>query len=80
MLISVSESNPTDTYFNLRLVTLNIIDKVSIKVFDVNNKLVHFADIKPNQDYRFGEDLEGAVYIVWVIQGDNIKSVRLVKF
>lgn len=72
--------NPSDTYFNIRLNTNNNQDLVNVKVFDITNKLVYNDRIKPNLEYKFGENLEGGIYIIKVEQAGKIESVRLVKY
>jgi hypothetical protein len=80
MIELVGWPNPSDTYFNISLKTNNNLDIVNIKVFDVSNKLVHNNSFYPNLQYKFGENLEGGVYIVKVEQAGKIDSVRLVKY
>jgi len=72
--------NPSDSYFNIRLKTSNSVDLVNIKVFDVTNKLVYYNKFSPNFEFRFGENLEGGVYVVTVEQAGKIESIRLVKY
>jgi hypothetical protein len=72
--------NPSNTTFNVQLVSQNVEDNATIYVFDMNNKLVHTTEFGAEDKYNFGSDLEGGVYIVKVVQGKNIKHVRLVKY
>jgi hypothetical protein len=72
--------NPSDTEFNVKLKTENLSDKAVIKVFDMNNRLVHQSEFAPTQTYRFGKELPGGVYIVKVVQGKNSATDRLIKY
>ena len=72
--------NPSDAYFNLKVISTNSVDDVNILVFDVNNKLVHKGKFKPLDEYQFGRNLEGGTYIVKLSQADKVQSVRLVKY
>jgi hypothetical protein len=72
--------NPSDTVFNLRLITEDLTSEAIIEVFDMNNKLVHKANFKPEQKYSFGSRLDGGVYIVKVSQANNSKIIRLVRY
>ena len=72
--------NPSNTTFNVQLVSQNINDNATIYVFDMNNKLVHQTQFGAEDKYNFGSNLEGGVYIVKVVQGKNMKYVRLVKY
>ena len=75
----VSWPNPSGNYFNIKLITENNIDKVEILVFDVAGKLVYQGGFKPNAEYRFGDRLEGGLYVVKITQANNQHSVNLVK-
>ncbi len=80
-LISVKAwPNPSDTVFNLRLITENQVDVVSILVFDSNNKLVHSSTFRPEAVYQFGNELESGVYIVKVSQAGSNAYTRVIKF
>ena len=46
----------------------------------MSNKCVHFTDVSPQEVTTFGQKLEGGVYIVKVVQGENTEIVRLVKY
>ncbi|TYA57925.1 T9SS type A sorting domain-containing protein [Formosa maritima] len=72
--------NPSDTVFNLRLITEDLMNNATIEVFDMNNKLVHTNKFRPEQAYSFGSRLDGGVYIVKISQANNTKIIRLVKF
>jgi len=75
----VSWPNPSDNYFNLELKSNNTIDKISIQVFDLNGRLVSFQTGNANQEYQIGEALQAGLYFVNVIQGNEIKQVKLIK-
>ena len=72
--------NPSDTEYNLRLLTLDNRNQATIHVFDMSNKLVHSGVFNPDQVYSFGSKLEGGVYIVKINQAKNSKIIRLVKY
>jgi hypothetical protein len=72
--------NPSDTEFNIKLRTENLSDKAVIKVFDMNNKLVHSSEFAPTETYRFGKELQGGVYIIKVVQGKDSATERLIKY
>ncbi len=55
-------------------------NKVQIKVFGVNNKLVHVDEFAPDMVYSFGDKLQSGVYIVHVTQGKNTASERVIKY
>ena len=71
--------NPTDNFFKLKLDTKNIVDQVTITVFDINNRLVHLGKFSPHDAYRFGENFESGIYIAHISQGQHLKQIRIVK-
>ncbi|MFC5196568.1 HYR domain-containing protein [Bizionia hallyeonensis] len=76
----VAWPNPSDTYFNLKLKTANVIDQVEMQVFDMNNKLVHTNKFNPNEIYKFGDKLDSGVYIVKVSQAGVTKAIKLIRY
>jgi hypothetical protein len=72
--------NPSKTSFNLMVRTLDRTNTIQISVYDMSNKLIHTKSIKPDQEYNFGKELEGGVYIVKIEQAGKLKSVRVVKY
>ena len=72
--------NPSKTTFNLKVRTLDRTNTIQISVYDMSNKLIHTKSIKPDQEYNFGKELEGGVYIVKIEQAGKLKSVRVVKY
>jgi PKD repeat protein len=72
--------NPSDSYFNIKVKTINTTDRVFIKVYDTNSRLVHFAEFNSNQEYQFGKNLEGGVYFVNISQKNRLQSIRVIKY
>jgi hypothetical protein len=72
--------NPSKTSFNVKVRTLDRNNTIQISVYDMSNKLIHTKSIKPDQEYNFGKELEGGVYIVKIEQAGKLKSVRVVKY
>jgi hypothetical protein len=72
--------NPSDTDFNLRLKTPNLSDIAEINVFDMNNRLVHKGEFKPDEVYKFGNEFDGGVYLVKVTQAGKDVYTRVVRF
>jgi hypothetical protein len=72
--------NPTKTNFTLKVKTLDRTNRIQIQVYDMSNKLVHLKEFKPDQEYRFGNELEAGMYMVKITQAGKTKTVRLVKY
>jgi hypothetical protein len=72
--------NPSNAYFNIKVISSNSLERVDIQVFDVNSRLVHKGEFDPNEDYQFGQNLEGGIYIVNLKQASKLDVVRLVKY
>lgn len=70
--------NPSNKAFSLRITASNQ-GNVEIRVIDVNGKIVYFTMGSPKQIYRFGEQFAEGFYIVNIIQGKEIRSIKIIK-
>ncbi|HET9747520.1 MAG TPA: T9SS type A sorting domain-containing protein, partial [Chitinophagaceae bacterium] len=71
--------NPTEHQFSLVLENASN-EKVQIVVYDALGRQVKmFEKDSGNIPIRFGADLKAGAYVVEVRQGDNRKSIKLVK-
>lgn len=77
MRISLSP-NPSGNIFNL-MVHAPKQDALTIRIFDVNGKIVHTVKGMPEQTIRFGEGFTSGTYMVEVRQGDYMKTVKAIK-
>lgn len=71
---------PSNTMFNLKVKTVNLSASVQIYVYDMSNKLVHSGEFKVGQEYQFGNNFEGGIYTVKVIQSSKIDSIKIIKY
>ena len=73
--------NPSDNYFSLLLLnSINITDKIEMRVFDLNGRMVFYKEGKPNRVYYFGNALEAGLYFVNVTQADETRQIKLIKY
>jgi hypothetical protein len=70
--------NPTDSYFTLD-VESSSNEKIVVVVYDVLGRIVKHIENSEGQLIRFGEDLKVGSYMAIVRQGNNTKTVKLVK-
>lgn len=70
--------NPFNSSLNLQLQG-GTNEKVTISVYSFDNKLVYQTSGNTNDNYTLGDKLTAGVYIVKVIQGSNIQTVKVVK-
>ncbi|MEP7164080.1 MAG: putative Ig domain-containing protein [Ferruginibacter sp.] len=70
--------NPTATEFVLKLEGYTN-DKVSIIVTDIMGRKIYQSEINGKQQHKFGSNFNPGLYNVQVIQGNEKKSIRLVK-
>ena len=71
--------NPTENQFNLVLDGASN-EKVQVIVYDVVGKIVKRIEKGDSQSaIKFGEDLKAGAYIVEVRQGNNRKTLKLIK-
>ena len=50
-----------------------------LTVYDMYGKKVYVTNGSANRNYRFGENLVIGVYVVEIRQGNNRKTIKLVK-
>lgn len=71
--------NPSNSNFNVKLITPNITEKVSIEAYDINGRLMHSNIINGNENYQFGNNLSSGIYIVKLTQESTTKMIKVVK-
>jgi hypothetical protein len=70
--------NPTATEFTLSLKG-NTTDKVNITVTDILGKKIYEVSGTGKNQYRFGATFQPGVYLVQLIQGNNKKTIKVIK-
>jgi len=70
--------NPTNNYFTLD-VESGSKEKIVVIVYDVLGRKVKHIENSEGQLIRFGGDLKVGVYVAIVRQGNNTRTVKLVK-
>jgi hypothetical protein len=76
----VSYPNPFTENFNLNLTSLSE-EKVTVMVYDMTGKLLERKEVVPSElsELQVGTNFASGVYNVIVSQGENIKSLRVIK-
>ena len=70
--------NPSTSQFNTLLLT-NDKEIVTLRVVNLQGKLIKNLKLFPNQRISWGEDLQKGIYFLETIEGKRKKSVKLVK-
>ena len=70
--------NPFGSEFTLN-VQGNIQDKVFITVTDILGRRLYQAEGSANQQYKLGSNLSRGIFIVQVLQEQNIQTIKIVK-
>jgi hypothetical protein len=70
--------NPTATKFTV-ILSGNSNKPVELRVVDMYGRSVYYARGSANQSYEFGERFTGGVYIVQILQGELVKTLKVVK-
>ncbi|MBL7745570.1 MAG: T9SS type A sorting domain-containing protein [Chitinophagaceae bacterium] len=79
MLLDVSiDPNPATDYFNLHIRSVST-EKIEVKLFDISGRLISGMTGTNNQTIRFGKDLLPGVYIAEIRQGQQRKTIKVVK-
>jgi hypothetical protein len=72
--------NPTNSEFNVQLLSNNNIDKVQLRVMDIQGRTVEMMhNLNAGQVIQIGAAYRPGIYIVEMIQGNNRKQVKLLK-
>jgi putative heme degradation protein len=72
--------NPYTDNFNVSLSTSND-NKVAIAVYDMIGRLIETRDVNPREssDVRIGDKYPSGVYNVVVTQGEEVKTLKVIK-
>ncbi len=70
--------NPTTTSFSL-MVQGGTTEKVSVQVYSAEGKILYQTTGNTNTKYTFGNSFMTGVYIVKVVQGNSIQTLKLLK-
>jgi hypothetical protein len=70
--------NPSRQYFSIQI-TSTSGEKVEANLFDVNGQLISKLNTVKNQTLRFGDNLKPGVYIVEIRQGEQRKTISVIK-
>ncbi len=70
--------NPTTNNFTLN-VRSSRQESIKLRVIDINGRPLYINKGLPQQTYRFGESFAPGVYLVEVRQGDEVKTVKVIK-
>jgi hypothetical protein len=76
----VTYPNPFTDNFNLSLTSLSE-EKVTVMVYDMTGKLLERKAVVPSElsEFQIGTNFASGVYNVIVSQGENTKSIRVIK-
>jgi hypothetical protein len=70
--------NPSTTEFSL-LVEGGTNEKIAISAMDAAGRIVYETNGVSNNNYRFGSKLQPGIYIIKLMQGTGMKTIKLVK-
>ena len=70
--------NPAAVEFTL-VVKSSSTEPVEIRVIDMLGRSVHHMRGSANQYYKFGQDFISGAYIVQVLHGTNVKTLKIIK-
>jgi hypothetical protein len=70
--------NPTSTMFTLSVDRAYSVS--SVRVFDLQGRTLQQMKLNPNEKILVGSKLKAGTYLLEVRVGDNVKTVRVVKY
>ncbi len=71
--------NPSENNFNVRVATLDDLNKINIQVIDITGKRIQNDTINWNDDYEFGEKLQSGMYFVKITQANATEVIKVIK-
>jgi predicted fused transcriptional regulator/phosphomethylpyrimidine kinase len=71
--------NPTTTEFRLNVNTTGK-DQITVRVWDVQGKIIKTMKMMPYETIKFGNELKTGSYLVEVMQGNKKITQRVIKF
>ena len=72
--------NPTKNYFSLTLVSSNMTDRISLRVFDLQGRIVESHNrLKSGQTIQVAGSLRPGTYLIETIQGTDRKTQKVIK-
>jgi len=72
--------NPSKNFFTLTLISGNYRQQISLRVFDISGKVKETRNnLQPDQTFKLGENYIPGIYLVEVIQGNQRKTLKLIK-
>ena len=71
--------NPSGDHFTLHVSEANESNGELVLSNMLGEELLHKTNLKPGDDFSFGEDLSSGIYIAMLIQGQERKILKLVK-
>lgn len=70
--------NPSTTSFNVMLQG-GTTEKVAVQVYSMDGRLMYQTTGNSNSRYSFGNNFMPGIYILKVLQGSNVQTVRVIK-
>ena len=71
--------NPASNHFVLSVQTNNLMDKITLIVYDVMGKQVLVKNVAASKSIMIGEELRSGVYLIKAQQGENSSFQKLIK-
>ncbi len=71
--------NPSTSNFNIQVITANQ-QQVAVNIKDVQGRLIKSFKVAPYQTINLGAELKAGSYFLEVIQGNSLKTTRIVKY
>ena len=76
----VTSPNPSDSYFTLTVKSSNTTDRILVRVMDELGRVIEQKEnVIAGTTVRFGEKYVPGLYFVMIQQGNNSKSVKLIR-
>ncbi len=71
--------NPSSSYFNMVVRSKNTTDKITLRVINLQGKLIETMTINANQRVQLGSQFNPGIYLVEAVQGSTKTITKLIK-
>ncbi len=72
-------SNPAGREFQVQVKTCDRLTKIGMRVFDLNGRLLETRQVLPFENLRFGAGYASGIYLIQVVQKNEVVTQKLFK-
>jgi hypothetical protein len=78
-LLVKAQLNPSHSYFTLTTQSTNTSQKINLRLYDINGRLLEVRNVATGQSVQMGKTLNAGVYLLEYSQAGTVKQIKLIK-